>query len=195
MDAESVGAEVAGGTDFQRNFAIGERSDQRGTANGGDTVADAFGAEDVDGVLDLFGASGLSGVDEEMKAVPGSEFVDGAEIGERDREFVAAKAESDNALVLEFCSDAGDFHGGSGTELANGVENELDLGAIFRWRAGCKVAREDFLKGVEIFGDVLLAEEHYADRESDFGVDHALFVQSGCRVLCELGVVFRFAEE
>jgi hypothetical protein len=90
-----------------------------------------------------------------------------------------------------FGSAARYFHGGSGAELADRVENKLHL------RAGASrvVAGEDFSQSGEIRGYVLFAQKHYANGECDFDVNHVLFVERSCGVLRELRVVVRFAEE
>lgn len=66
LNIQSVGAEVAGQTNFQRDFASDKGVHERGTANGGDAVADAFDVEDVDGIFDLFRSTGFSSVSYEM---------------------------------------------------------------------------------------------------------------------------------
>jgi len=154
-------------------------------------VADAFCVEEVHGVLDLFGSAGFSGVGEQVQAVFGGEFVGREKIGEGDGEFVTAEAEGNDAIILEFDGGAGNFHGGSGAELTDGVEDELDL----RAGASLGVTMEDFFDRLEIRSDILLTEKHDSDRQSDFGIDDALFVQSDCRVFGELGVVVGLAEE
>src|SRR5216683_183159 len=45
------------------------------------------------------------------------------------------------------------------------------------------------------FCDILFPQKHYADGQSDFGVNDALLVQSGGGILRELRVVVRFAEK
>ncbi len=64
--AECVGAEIAGGADFERDLAVGESVHQSGAANGGDAVADTLCAEEIDRILDLFGAASFSGVGDEV---------------------------------------------------------------------------------------------------------------------------------
>jgi len=113
------------------------------------------------------------------------------EILERLGEFVAAETEGDHVLIAKFGSDFCDFHGGSRSELADGVEYEICLWASGRFFA----LLEGIVDGGEIFRDILLAQEHYADGQSDFGVNDALLVESGGGVLRKLGVVVRFAEE
>ena len=105
--------------------------------------------------------------------------------------FVAAEAEGDNPFVAKIGSDASDFHGGSGAELAYRVENKLHL----RTSRSCRLLLEDVANSGEICGNILFAKKHDADGERDFSVDHALFVKSGRRVLGEKGVIFRLAQE
>lgn len=191
LDVQSVGAEVAGDANFEWNFASRESVHQRGTADGGDAVADAFDAEKVDGVLDLLGAAGFSGMGDEVQGMLGCVGVGFAEIGKRERQFIATQTKSDDALIAKFRGDASYFHGGGGAKLTDRVENKLHL------RTGARrvVAPENFAQGGKIRGDVLFAQQHHADGESDFGVDHALFMESGSGVLRELRVVVWFAEE
>jgi len=66
LNIQSVGAEVAGQTNFERDFASDKGVHERGTANGGDAVADAFGVKDVDGIFDLFRSTGFSSVSYEV---------------------------------------------------------------------------------------------------------------------------------
>jgi len=66
LNIQGVGAEVAGQTNFQRDFASDKCVHERGTANGGDAVADAFDVEDVDGIFDLFRSTGFSSVSYEV---------------------------------------------------------------------------------------------------------------------------------
>jgi len=66
LDIESVGAEIARGTEFERNLAFSESVHQCGASNGGDAVPDAFGTENFDGVEDLFGSARFSRVGDEM---------------------------------------------------------------------------------------------------------------------------------
>ena len=179
LDVESVGAEVAGRADFEGDVAFGEGVHEGGAANGGDAVANAFGVKYVNGVLDLLGAAGFSGVANEVEAVGGGKLVSGEEIGEREREFIAAEAQGDYAIGAEISGEAGNFYGGRGAKLADGIKDELHLRAA----AGGMAARESFADGLKICGDVLFAEEHDSDREGDFGVEYVLCVESGGGVL------------
>ena len=90
LNIQSVGAEVAGQTNFERDFSSDQSVHERGTANGGDTVADAFGVEDVDGIFDLFRPTGFSSVSYEVQAIFCRVRVGCPEILERLGEFVAA---------------------------------------------------------------------------------------------------------
>jgi len=154
-------------------------------------VTDAFDVEKFDGVLDLLGPAGFSGMGDQVQAVLRCVCVGFAEIGKCERQFIAAETEGDYSCVAVFGGEAGHFHGGSGAELADRVENKLHL----RAGPGRVVAGEYFAQGREIRGHVLFAQKHYADGESDFGVKDVLLVESGCGVLRELRVVVRFAKE
>jgi len=66
LNIQGVGAEVAGQTNFERDFSSDKCVHERGTANGGDAVADAFGVEDVDSIFDLFRSAGFSSVSYEV---------------------------------------------------------------------------------------------------------------------------------
>jgi len=116
-------------------------------------VADAFGVKDVDGIFDLFGAAGFSGVSDQVQAVLRCVCVGFAKIREWNRQFIAAETEGDYSFVAMFGGEAGHFHGGSGAELADRVENKLHL------RAGASrvVAGEDFAQSGKIRGHVLFA--------------------------------------
>ena len=135
-------------------------------------MTDALDIEKVDGVLDLLGAAGFSGMGDEVKAMLGCVFVGFAKIGKRERQFVATQTEGDYTFAVKLRGQARHFHGGGGAELADGVENKLHL----RTGSCCAVAGEDFAQGGKICGYVLFAQKHYADRESDFGINDALFV-------------------
>lgn len=113
------------------------------------------------------------------------------EILERLGEFVAAETEGDHVLIAKFGSDFCDFHGGSRSELADGVEDKICLRASSRFFA----LLEGVVDGGEILRDILFPQKHYADGQSDFGVNDALLVQSGGGILRELRVVVRFAEK
>ncbi len=116
-------------------------------------MTDAFDIEKLDGVLDLLGAAGFSRVSDEVQAVLRCVCVGFAKIGKRERQFIAAETEGDYSFVAMFCGEVGHFHGGSGAELANRVENKLHS------RAGPSrvVAGEDFAQSGKIRGHVLFA--------------------------------------
>ena len=60
LECESSGADVAGGADFKRDPSVGKEIHQRGIVNGGDAVADAFGAEEFDGFANFIRAADFS---------------------------------------------------------------------------------------------------------------------------------------
>ena len=74
---------------------------------------------------------------DQMQALLCREAVGAAKFRERQREFVAAEAEGDDSVVAKVGGEVGDFHGGSRAELADGVEDELDLRAAFWIGDGC----------------------------------------------------------
>jgi len=77
------------------------------------------------------------------------------------------------------------------TELADGVENELDL----RTGARCVIASEDLAQGRK-FAATSCLRRNITPMESVIScVEHGLLVESGCSVLRQLRVVVRFAEE
>ena len=181
LDIEGVCAEVAGGADFQRDLTVGETVHECRAADSGDAVADAFSAENVDSLVDLIGTAGFSGMREEMESVLRSKAIDATELRKRQGKLVASESEGDDAFVAKLGGDEGDFHGRSGTELTDGVEDELDLRSF----AGLRVAAEDIRKGCEICCHILLTKDHDAYRKRHFCVDDTLFMKSCCGVMRE----------
>src|SRR2546423_5520835 len=53
LKSESSGAQVALGTNLERNAAVGQQVHQRKVMDGGDTVANAFRPEQLDGFADF----------------------------------------------------------------------------------------------------------------------------------------------
>jgi hypothetical protein len=94
-------------------------------------------------------------------------------------------------LIAKITSDASDLHGRIGAELADRVEDKLDL-----WPgAGLCAAVENVAECYEICSDVLFAEKHNADGECDLGIDDSLIAKRGGGVFGEESVVFRLSEE
>ncbi len=168
--------------------AFAEDVGERRIARGGDAVADAFGAEMGERVADGVGAADFAGVGDAVQAA-GRGVVEGrAEIGGGQGEFVAADAEGDDAFTAQFDGDAGDFHRGLRAELAHAVENPLQA------QAQRFVEADGFANGAEIGGRVLLAQEHHAGRERDFGVDDVLGQQAFGSFAGDKGVIFGGAQ-
>ena len=83
LDVKSVGAEIASRADFERNLAICERVHERGTADGGNAVTDAFGVEEIKRVFDLIGAACFAGMNDQVEALFGGIRKRGTKIGKR----------------------------------------------------------------------------------------------------------------
>ena len=166
LEREGAGAQIARGADFERHPGLCERIHQALAAHGGDAVADAFGAQEIDRVDNGFGAAGLSCVNEAVEARCGGEIVGGAEFGCRQRQLIAAHSDGDDAFAAQSRGAARDFHRGGGAELAHAIENP------------CALKLRGFARGfadrAEICGGVLLAAQHHSGGQSDFGAEDIL---------------------
>ena len=168
LKREGPGADVALRTNFERDAAVGEEIHQRGIVDGGDSVADAFGAEEFDGFANFLRATHFSGVDKAMQAECGGLVIDRAKFFGGHAELVAADAEGDDGFGGALAGGFDNTGGGFGAELADGVKNIVDAQSpACEWFGGTK-------DGFKVGFGALLAEKHDADGKSDFGVDDML---------------------
>src|SRR5271163_8686 len=165
---QSAGADIAGGTDFQRDLSLGEQIHEGRIIDRGDAMADAFGTEEFDGFANFFRAADFTGVHQAVQAQVASFVVGGAKFFSWYAEFVAADAEGYDFFRGGAAGGFNDLHGGVDAELTGGVEDPVHGQAAFFKRFG---GTQD---GFKIGFRPLLAEKHDADGESDFGVDDAL---------------------
>jgi hypothetical protein len=64
LAGERAGSQVASGTDFERNLSFREQIHQCGIIDCGNSVTDAFYAEEFDGFADFIGAANFASVHE-----------------------------------------------------------------------------------------------------------------------------------
>lgn len=186
---EGAGAEIAGGTDFERDLALDEQVHQAFVLNGGDAVADAFRAKDFDGVANGLRATHFSRVRDAMDAFRCGIVEDFAKVGRWKRLFVAAEAESDDSGGFHLRGEARDFHGFFRTELAYRVQDPVNA------QIGIFLVTSDGVENDgEIRFDILLAKEHHADGEGDFSVDAVFGEQMQAGIFAEEGVILGIAE-
>ena len=69
LPRQGAGAEVARGADFQANGALRQERHESRIGRGGDAMADALRAENLDGIAHRVRAADLAGVNEAMQAV------------------------------------------------------------------------------------------------------------------------------
>ncbi len=167
----AAGADVAGDVDLEGNLALGENLNEVGIFPGGESVADAFGA-DVDGGPDALGAGILAGVTGEAEAGGLGFGVEVAEVLGGASGFVAADADADDAgvKVLEgggLGEDAGAF---GDAEVADGVDDPEEREVEVGFAAGATAfdGGHDFVyvEAAEVVED--------ADGDVGFGVANAL---------------------
>src|SRR5713101_3819992 len=155
----------------------------------GDSVADPLCTQELHRVMDLLRSADLSGMNQTVKALRGDKVVRRAELGGGQGQLVAAHAEGDDTLLLVIPSEQGNFSGCFRAELAHGIEDPTKSEAF----SGTRLAGP--ADGLKVcFGD-LLAEEHDADGNRQFGIDDILFEEAGRQLLRGQCIVLRIAQE
>ena len=89
-------ADVADGTNFQGNTAVGEKIHQPRIVNGGDAVADAFDAESFDGFTNCLRSANFAGVNQAMESGRGRSVVNWNEFFCHDTELISADPKRHN---------------------------------------------------------------------------------------------------
>src|SRR5271154_4916012 len=168
LAGERAGTDVADGTDFEGNTAVGKKIHERWIMNSADAVAYTFDMEMFDGFTNFFWSADFAGVNEEMQAVFSGAKIDGTEVGGANTEFVSAHAEGDDVRGVALVGALDNRHGRLGTELTYGIEHPVHAQAA----GGEGSDRGE--KRLKIGLRVLATEKHDADGKSDFGVDDAL---------------------
>lgn len=146
-------------------------------------MADTFNAKNLHGLADFFRAADFAGVHQAMETGGAGGLISRQEFPGSDAQFIAADTEGDNFGRRAVFGGIDNPHRRVRTELTDGVEDPTQgEPASFEGFGGTKYGREIFLGR-------LLAEQHDADGESDFGIDDAvleeLFAEtvSGKRVI------------
>ncbi len=146
--------------------------DQVGVLGGGETMADALGAQ-VERSPDGLGRPGLAGVRGQSQALVGGVGVDAAEKFRRSFQFIAANADADDVAVAVARRQFENLLRFLDSEVAGGVEDPKQRNAEIARAAGASA-----FQAFEDGGEILLAEEADADRNVDFGVQHVFFFQA-----------------
>ena len=82
-------------------WRVRERLGQRRIVHHGDSVADALGARDFDGLANGFRPADFTGVTDDAQTFAASQIERGAKIGGGKRKFVTAHAERDDARPMQ----------------------------------------------------------------------------------------------
>ncbi len=183
-----AGAEVAGEADFYRNLALGKLFDEIGIVEGGERVADAFGAK-IERAPNGFRRAVLAGVRGQAHAVVGGPGVSVAKKFRRGFQFVAADADADNFAIMIANGELEDVLRGFRAELPDSVEDPDKRDAEVASAAGA-AAIEAFEDG----GEILLAPEADANRNVNLGVQNILFFQALHQAVGDEFVIVRRAQ-
>jgi hypothetical protein len=186
---ESSGAEIARGTYFEDDTPLGEEVHEIGVVNGGDAMADALDAEELDGFADGFRAPYLAGMDQFVKTQTSRAVVNGPESRGRKAQFIAPDAKGDNGFRVALASRFDDLHGSIHAELPDGIENPIDLQASMLKRFGSAEKR------FEVFFGGLLAEQHDPDGQSHLGIYDLLGKKVLTKINSNEGIIPRVAKE
>src|ERR1700722_3964636 len=93
---ERAGADIPGGTNFQRNSTLGQQIHQGRIVYGGDAVADALDPEQFDCFANSVRPTNFAGMHQPMQSDTRGLVVDRTKFLRVYREFVAADAECDD---------------------------------------------------------------------------------------------------
>ena len=188
MPRQGAGAQIARRAEFQANRPFRERRHELRIGRRGDAMADALGAENLHGIADRIRAADLSGMNQPMQAVGGRVFINVAKLGRGKSEFVAAHSKGDHARAAQVHSASRNLAGRSRPKLAHRVEYPLKAQPAMLERRG------GFADCGEVGGDILFAQEHDADGESDLGINNILGQQLFAHAASHQGVVRRGAQ-
>jgi hypothetical protein len=159
------GADIARGTDLERNVAPGQFRHQCRILNGPDAMTNAFSAN-LDRVPDARSGRGLAGMACQTQPVSSRLPVQISEPDFRPSRFVAANTDGNDALLTVGSCQFKNRRGRFRTELPDRIENPED----FHIRLLPGGSSNGFKDGVE----VLLLPEDDPDRDGDFRVDDVL---------------------
>src|SRR6202167_5272334 len=166
-----AGAQVAGEADFDRALALGKLFHEIGIVEGGETVADALGAQ-VKRSPHRFRRARFTGVRRAGHAVGGGPRVGIAEKFRRCFLLVSADADADNFAIVIADGEFEDLLRRLASELTDSIEDPDERDAEITRAAGAAA-----IEAFENSSEIVIAPQADANRNVNFSVQNVFFFQ------------------